>query len=138
MLTKRENLQETIKGGNPDRFVNQYEFMNIIVEAPMRTRPQRGETITNEWGVSFSWPKDQIGPFPQHDDEHRVLKDITKWKEIIKAPSVKYPEERWQAAIDHARSVDRNDQYVTAFWAPGLFEMCHQPDGHGRRTYQFL
>ena len=25
MLTKRQNLMETIRGGNPDRFVNQYE-----------------------------------------------------------------------------------------------------------------
>jgi hypothetical protein len=35
MLTKRENLLETIKGGNPDRFVNQYEFMEIIMEVPL-------------------------------------------------------------------------------------------------------
>ena len=27
MLTKRQNFLETIKGGNPDRFVNQYEFL---------------------------------------------------------------------------------------------------------------
>ena len=27
MLTKRQNLLETIKGGNPDRFVNQYEAL---------------------------------------------------------------------------------------------------------------
>ena len=25
MLTKRQNLLETIRGGNPDRFVKQYE-----------------------------------------------------------------------------------------------------------------
>ena len=33
MLTKRQNLMETIRGGNPDRFVKQYEFMNMIAEA---------------------------------------------------------------------------------------------------------
>ena len=33
MLTKRQNLMETIKGGKPDRFVKQYEFMNMIFEA---------------------------------------------------------------------------------------------------------
>ena len=27
MLTKRQNLLETIHGGHPDRFVKQYEFM---------------------------------------------------------------------------------------------------------------
>lgn len=35
MLTKRQNLLETIRGGKPDRFVKQYEFMNLIMEAPI-------------------------------------------------------------------------------------------------------
>jgi uroporphyrinogen-III decarboxylase len=125
MLTIRENLMETIKGGNPDRFVKQYEFMEMILEAPLRVRPQKGGVIKNEWGVTFQWPEDQIGAFPVHDDEHRVLKDITRWKEIITAPSVIYPEERWAAAIEHANSVDRKEKFVTAFFASGTFEMTH-------------
>ncbi len=63
MLTIRENLQETIKGGTPDRFVNQYEFLDIILEAPLKTNPKLGETIVNEWGVTFSWPEGQLGPY---------------------------------------------------------------------------
>lgn len=125
MLTKRQNLLETINGGNPDRFVNQYEFLEIIMEAPLKSRPQPGGTITNEWGITFSWPQGQLGPFPVHDDEHRVLKDITKWKEIVKAPSVEFPDERWAAAIAHANSVDREDKFVTVFFAAGTFEMTH-------------
>lgn len=125
MLTKRENLMETIRGGNPDRFVNQYEFLEIILEAPLRSRPQKGETITNEWGITMSWPEDQLGPFPVHDAEHMVIKDITKWKEQLKAPTVIFPEERWEAAVKHAESVDRKDQFVTVFFASGTFEMTH-------------
>ena len=125
MLTKKENLRETLRGGNPERFVNQYEYLNIILEAPLKTSPKRGETVTNEWGITFSWPEDQIGAFPVHDDAHRVIKDITQWEKLIKAPQVEYPDARWQAAIDHANQVDRNDQYVTAFFAPGIFEMTH-------------
>lgn len=125
MLTKRQNLMETIKGGNPDRFVNQYEFLNIILEAPLRTRPTPGDVITNEWGITVSWPKDQLGPFPLHDDEHRVLQDITKWKEVVKAPTVEFSDEVWAPAIAHAESVDRNDQFVTVFFASGTFEMTH-------------
>ena len=102
MLTKRQNLMETIKGGNPDRFVNQYEFLEIIMEAPLRTRPKPGETITNEWGITYSWPKDQLGAFPIHDEAHMVLKDITRWKETVKAPSVEFSDERWAPAIAHA------------------------------------
>ena len=125
MLTRRQNLMETIKGGNPDRFVKQYEFLEIILEAPLRTRPRPGDIITNEWGITYSWPKDQLGPFPIHDDEHRVLKDITKWKDVVKAPSVEFSDERWAPAIAHAKSVDREDQFVTVFFASGTFEMTH-------------
>ena len=29
MLTKRQNMMEVIRGGNPDRFVKQYEGLDI-------------------------------------------------------------------------------------------------------------
>lgn len=127
MLTIRENLMETIKGGKPDRFVKQYEFMDIILEAPMDLplAPGPGMTIKNKWGITFTWPEGQIGSFPVHDDEHKVLKDITKWKEVVKAPSVFYTDEEWAAAVAHANSVDRKNKFVTAFCAPGIFEMTH-------------
>lgn len=125
MLTKRQNLMETIRGGNPDRFVKQYEFLEIILEAPLRTRPQLGETITNEWGITLSWPEGQLGPFPVHDEAHLAIKDITQWREVIQCPTVEFPDERWAPAIEHANSVDREDQFVTVFFASGTFEMTH-------------
>lgn len=124
MLTKRQNLMETIKGGNPDRFVNQYEYMEIV-RVPGRKRPAPGETIVNEWGITFSWPKDQIGPFPVHEGDLRVLKDVTKWKEIVKAPALDFPEEAWAPAIEQANAVDREDKFAAVIWAPGTFEMTH-------------
>ena len=125
MLTKRQNLMETIRGGNPDRFVNQYEFLDIIMEAPLRSRPQRGQTITNEWGITLSWPEDQLGPFPVHDEAHLAIKDITQWREVIQCPTVEFPDERWAPAIEHANAVDRADKFVTVFFASGTFEMTH-------------
>ena len=35
MLTKRQNLLETIRGGNPDRFVNQYVAFGLIIGDPV-------------------------------------------------------------------------------------------------------
>ncbi|MPW26803.1 uroporphyrinogen decarboxylase [Alkalibaculum sp. M08DMB] len=125
MLTKRQNLIETMKGGNPDRFVNQYEFMEMILEAPMEQGPEPGSEVTNGWGITFSWPEGQLGEFPLHDEEHKVLKDITDWKKYVKSPSIDFPEEVWGAAIDHANSIDRNDKFVAAVVWPGLFEMTH-------------
>jgi len=125
MLTKRQNFMETIKGGNPDRFVKQFEFLDFIYEAPMEIDPEPGTEIKNGWGITWRWPEGQLGAFPVHDDEHKVLKDITEWKKYVKAPSVDFPEERWAAAIEHANSIDRNEQFVAVFVAPGLFEMTH-------------
>ena len=34
MLTKRQNLLETIRGGKPDRYVNQYEALAMVVMNP--------------------------------------------------------------------------------------------------------
>lgn len=31
MLTPRENFLETIRGGKPDRYVNQYEYMALMM-----------------------------------------------------------------------------------------------------------
>lgn len=125
MLTRRQNLMETIKGGKPDRFVNQYEFMEIIMEAPLDIGPGPGETVRNKWGVTFSWPEDQIGGFPLHDADHKVLKEITRWREYVHAPAIETSDEAWAVAVAHADSVDRNDQYVTGVMWPGVFEMTH-------------
>lgn len=127
MLTKRQNLMETIKGGNPDRFVNQYEFMDLIMEIPMVNDAfcQPGKEHTNGWGVTYRWPEGQIGQFPVHDEEHKVLKDITEWRKYVKAPAVPTSSEAWAAAEAHAKSVDRNERFVTGVYFGGLFEMCH-------------
>ena len=34
MLTKRQNLLETIHGGKPDRYVNQYEAFAMLFNNP--------------------------------------------------------------------------------------------------------
>jgi len=125
MLTKRQNLMETIKGGNPDRFVNQFEFMELIFEAPMDVSCEPGQEIKNNWGVTLRWPEGQLGEFPVHDEEHKVVKDIDEWRKYVKAPEIPTSDEAWAAAVAHANAVDRKDQFVTGVVWPGLFEMCH-------------
>ena len=52
MLTKRQNMLETIRGGSPDRFVNQFEALGFIMDTPYSRReggyPEvGGETVTH-------------------------------------------------------------------------------------------
>ena len=129
MLTKRQNLLETIRGGNPDRFVNQYEFMQLLFMGnpiggggfPM----PGGEPVKNAWGVYIHWPAGLPGPFPVHDEEHKLVKDITKWRDVVKGPEVVYPENAWKMGVEASGAVDRNEFFASTFVAPGIFEQLH-------------
>ena len=126
MLTKKQNLLETIKGGSPDRFVNQYEFMDVAIFLPGFKYPLApGQTVKDDWGITFTFPEDQIGAFPIHDDTHKVLKDITQWREQVKAPSLDFKDEEWAPAIEQASKVNREEQFLAAGQMPGIFEMTH-------------
>lgn len=128
MLTKRQNFIEVMKGGNPDRFVNQYEAFSMIMGVPVspyRRTPRGGEPVKDAWGVTKVWPENVPGAFPLHDEEHLVCKDITKWREYVKAPQVDFPESAWEDVVKRANSVDRKEQFALVLLMPGLFETCH-------------
>lgn len=129
MLTKKANLLETIRGGNPDRFVNQYEALSMLYGTPYTASypmPVAGSSpIVNGWGVTISFPEGMPGPFPVHDQEHIVCKDITRWRDYVKAPNVKFSAKEWAPFVAEAEKIDRNEFFATVFIAPGIFEQCH-------------
>lgn len=130
MLTARQNLLETIRGGNPDRFVNQYEFLELIVFMPGFKYPLvPGVTVKDDWGITFTYPEGQIGGFPLHDDEHKVLKDITQWETVVKPPVLDTSDEAWAEAVELANSVNLEEKFVAACQMPGVFEMTHHMMG---------
>ncbi|NLW69948.1 MAG: uroporphyrinogen decarboxylase [Eubacteriaceae bacterium] len=129
MLTKRQNLLETIRGGKPDRYVNQYEPFQILFANPYSVSgafPQRGGApVQNAWGVWIAFPEGVPGPFPVHDEEHILLKDITKWKDVVKAPNLDFPEEEWNKYLPMAQAIDRSEVFVTQGFYTGVFEQLH-------------
>ncbi|MDR1712743.1 MAG: hypothetical protein LBR39_01085 [Coriobacteriales bacterium] len=133
MLTKRQNLLETIRGGQPDRFVNQYEALAISFGvAPLsfsRTPRKPGDTWTNAWGITQNWAIGTPGPMPVHDGEHIVMHDITKWCEQVNAPVLKFTDEQWQPLQDFAAGVDRYEQFCAMAMLPGLLEQLHHMMG---------
>lgn len=129
MLTPKQNLLETMHGGHPDRFVNQYEFIKILRGTPFdmhNPSPKYGEhNVVNAWGVTRSFPEGTPGAFPVHDAAHIVCPDITEWKSYVKAPRVKYEAADWEPLIQQAEEIDRSQYFVSPMLAPGLFEQCH-------------
>jgi hypothetical protein len=129
MLTKRQNLIETLKGGKPDRFVNQYEAFALMFQTPVTKQspmPAYGQhNVVDAWGVTRSWPEGTPGAFPVHDAEHIVIKDIANWRDYVKMPQVIFPASEWEESIAMMEKIDRNEYFATQFYAPGIFEQCH-------------
>lgn len=128
MLTAKENLLECIRGGNPDRFVNQYEFIKLRMNPSglHSKRPKKGEAdCQNAWGVTYSFPENVPAGFPVHTQEKVVIKDIENWKEYVHAPSLDFPEGEWAMFKEQYDAIDGTKALKAAFVAPGLFEQCH-------------
>lgn len=130
MLTPRQNLLETIHGGNPDRFVKQYEFIALPYSDPYTmSNPipffPGDEDKTDLWGVSWSWPENVPGMFPVDQPGKKVIEDIETWEGPLKTPPLEYPPEMWEAAREDYAKLDRTKQFVGPIMFPGLFEQTH-------------
>ena len=98
MLTAKQNMIEVMKGGNPDRFVNQYEAIQLLFHPFMEASPllQPGmENVKNAWGVTNTFPAGVPGSFPVHTPDKIVVQDIENWKDYVHAPSLDFPQETW-------------------------------------------
>lgn len=128
MLTAKQNMLEVIKGGKPERFVNQYEAIYLLFHPWMMHAggAAKGQLdIVNAWGVTNSWPENVPGGFPVHTPEKIVVKDIEHWRDYVKAPSLKFSDEEWAMWKAQYDAVDGTQVFKAPFVAPGLFEQTH-------------
>ena len=141
ILTKRQNFLETIRGGKPDRFVNQYEFMPFIPGNPISgaypLTVKGGPPVKSTWGVWRYWPENVPAGYPLHDKEHVVIKDITRWKEYVEIPKTDYPDSAWEKAVAAAEAVDRKEVFAAIAFGGGVFEQCHHTMGMAEALSNF-
>ena len=128
MLSIRDNFMETISGGHPDRFVNQYEYLAMMGSPLSKIMPRPvkgGDPVVDGWGVTRVFPENTPGPFPDHSPDKIVVQDIDNWEEYVKAPNVIFDDAAWEPFVEIAKKVDRKEKFVTAMVAPGIFEQAH-------------
>ena len=129
MLTAKENMRAVVKGGKPDRLVNQYEALQLLFypyAIHSNSSCAKGEmNKVDVWGVTRSFPENVPGAFPVHTPDKIVVKDIETWRDFVHAPVMDYPQEEWDMFKEMYNQVDNTKAYRTAFYAPGLFEMSH-------------
>ncbi len=129
MLTARENMERAVfGGGEPERYVNQYEAIKLLFNPFMFRNPMAqkgGPEVVNLWGVTNYFPSNVPGAFPVHTPEKILVKDIEHWRDYVKVPSLKFADEEWGPHYGMYGAVDRTKAYTATFIAPGLFEQTH-------------
>ncbi len=128
MLTKKENFLETIHGGTPDRYVDNFEFMTLVfdcISAHLNPEPKIGVPYQNAWGVWNVLAEGEPGPMPLTDDDHKLITDVTEWRDQIKTPQIIFSDEDWAPFEQMAKDVDRNETFVAPFLGNGIFEKMH-------------
>ena len=128
MLTAKENLRQCVKGGKPDRVVNQFEsvaflFHPFLLASPMAEKG--GPEVVNLWGVTNAFPDNVPAAFPVHTPDKIVVKDIEHWRDYVHAPKLEFPDELWNISKGMFAAVDGEKSYKAAFIAPGIFEQTH-------------
>lgn len=131
MQTPGELLLELLKkDGQPDRALVQYEAFSCFFAEPissyLRGSRPAGNEYTDKWGVTIAWEEGSAGPMPVTTDEKKVLKDITHWRDYVKAPDISHLKDAdWESARIAGRKAAGADHLLTAFMGTGIFEQCH-------------
>ena len=130
-MNAKEIFLELLKpDGKPERQLVQYEALNLWLMDPVNGYLMNGRypgtTGKDRWGVTISWPADHPGQQPITTDDVKVLKDITHWRDYVKAPDVEANcQNGWEACVAEARAASGEDRLLCAFSGTGLFEECH-------------
>ncbi|MBN2038617.1 MAG: uroporphyrinogen decarboxylase (URO-D) [Spirochaetes bacterium] len=145
MLTPKENLLETLKpDGKPDRLVNQYKPFALIMNDPVyrlvRGNRVRGKTTKDIWGTEIAWPENQHAAMPHVTADNKVLKDITKYKDLFVPDLAAAAEDpkSWEEALSLAAAVNRDEKLVMGFMGTGVFEQLHFLMGFEDTLMNFL
>ena len=130
-MNAKEIFLEMLKpDGKPERQLVQYEAMELCMFDPLNSYLlggiAPGKTVKNAWGVTVSWPGDHPGMQPIINDETKVLKDITHWRDYVTAPDIDTNcQEGWEECAAQMRAMCGEDKLVGALSVTGLFEQCH-------------
>lgn len=131
MMTPKELMLELLKpNGKPDRQLKQYEALHMVLTDPvngyLRKDRRPGSVSIDRWGTTIAWPEGDPGAMPIVNDETKVLRDITRWREQVKIPDLTAnAQEGWEECRTAARKAAGDTKLVAGFMGCGIFEQCH-------------
>ncbi len=132
-MTAKEIFLELLKpDGKPERQLVQYEALQMVLGDPagmyVNEGVMPGATAINKWGVMIEWPEGAPGQMPVVNEETKVIKDITRWREYVHAPDIVThcsDPAAWERVRAKAAGKAGDERLITAFMPTGIFEQCH-------------
>lgn len=126
-MTPKENLLALLHGKKQDAFVNEWEPYGNVFDPLMGATltAKLGETVKDPWGVTVYWVEDEPGVMPIINEDTKVLKDITEWREYVHAPNLAEMDLDWSAAREQASQIRDQGRLAMSLMATGLFEQSH-------------
>lgn len=123
----KQNFLETLRGGKPESFVNEWDPFGLVFDPLMAftLTGQKGQDIVDPWGVTIHWGNDEPGPMPLINEKTKVCKDITDWQKYVKAPDLAGANLDWSLAKQIAEGVRAEGKLTMTLMATGLFELSH-------------
>lgn len=124
-MTLRENAMAIYNREQPDFYGDLMDAIELIPDPVLMgdLPPQDGEEHPDSWGTVYIYKPGAPGAHPHVNDSNAVIKDIEKWEEQLKVPSLDNLD--WTLAKQVAESVDRKEKFVGFLFGGGLFERSH-------------
>lgn len=130
MLTPKQNLLETLKGGHPDRLCNSFTMLKGIPGDPVfklvRGNRIRGTNSYDQWGTYIMFPEDAPAAVPFVTEENQVIRDVTRWRDYVKVPDLAGKcADGWEEAIAAKAAIDQEQYLTMTVMGTGIFEQLH-------------
>lgn len=125
-MNLRENVMAIYRGEQPDYYGDLMAAVEFIPDPVLMQDafiPQDGREHPDSWGTIKVFLPGAPGPHPHLTPENVVIKDIEKWEEQIRVPSL--DDLDFTEAKKVADSIDRTEKLVCFFCPAGLFERSH-------------
>ena len=129
-MTPRENVMAILNREQPDAYIDIMSALVMLPDPQMLSNgrpPEGGGEYLDNWGVTYSWVPGAPGAHPHVTPENAVIKDITKWREQVKFPSLENLD--WSKAKAVSDSVDRREKMTCIMFGGGIFERSHHLQG---------
>jgi len=123
-MTRKQNLLETIRCGNPEYLVVDWDgIVNLRDPASGNTNIVNREPYYDRWGVKWGFADEEVARSACVLPDGSPVKDISRWRDYVTIPDINDID--FSRAVNEASAVNREEDFLCISCVHGLFERAH-------------